>query len=111
MIGSLQMLLLYMLAIAVFGVAAWALIQALRFPPTAYVAAGKRTKGFWGAIVGGATVLAFIGLPPSFGFGMGFIFWTASAAGALAFLVDVLPALRSVHRPGSRGPRTNRGGW
>ncbi|MGC4175531.1 DUF2516 family protein [Demequina sp.] len=112
MIGNLQGLLLLTISVAIFVVAVWALIQAFRFPPEAYVAAGKRTKNFWLAITGGATALSFLGLPPSYGFGMGFIFWTASAAGALIFFVDVLPRLREVHRPGqSRRRDDNRGGW
>ena len=112
MIGSLQAVLLLGIAVAVFAAAVWALIQALRFPAGAYAAAGKRTKNFWLAITGGATALSFLGLPPSYGFGMGFLFWTASAAGAITFFVDVLPALRSVHRPGQSRPRdNNRGGW
>ncbi len=111
MIGSLQTFLLFAIAIAVFAAAAWALIQAFRYPAGAYTAAGKRTRTFWLAITAGATVLAFLGLPPAFGFGMGFLFWTAASAGALVFFVDVLPALKSVHRPGSSRPSDNRGGW
>jgi Na+/proline symporter len=112
MVGSLQTLLLFTISIVIFVAAVWALIQAFRFPADAYVAAGKRTRTFWLAITGGATLLSFLGLPPNFGFGMGFLFWTAAAAGALIFFVDVLPRLREVHRPGQSRPRdNNRGGW
>lgn len=110
-LGSLQFLIIALLAIIIFVAAAWALVQAMRFPPEAYIAAGKRTKNFWGAVVGGATVLAFLTLPPAFGFGLGFFFATAASAATIIFFVDVLPRLRENHRPGSSRPRDNRGGW
>jgi len=111
MFESLQRIVLFVIVIVIFAAAVWALVQALRYPPEAYVAAGKRTKTFWGSIVGAATVLAFLTLPPAFGFGLGFLFATAASVAVLLFSVDVLPRLREQHRPGPRRPTDNRGGW
>jgi hypothetical protein len=112
MFGWLQVSIVLIISIVVFGASAWALIQALRFPPEAYVAAGKRTKVFWASIVGVATVFAFLCLPPASGFNVFFLLETAAATAALIFFVDVLPRLREVHRPGQSRPRDNtRGGW
>ena len=114
MFGSLQLLIIVIIAIITFAAAVWALIEALRYPPQAYVAAGKRTKVFWGSITGGAALIAFLTLPPPFGFGGGiFSFFTIVALAAIIiFFVDVRPRLKENHRPGYGGPRqTDRGGW
>jgi len=113
MFGPLQLTIIAIIAIATFVAAVWALIEALRYPPQAYVAAGKRTKAFWGAIVGVATLVAFLTLPPPIGFGRGiFSFFTIFALAAiLIFFVDVRPRLKENHRPGPSRPRDSRGGW
>ena len=114
MFGPAQMTIIVIIAIITFIAAVWALYQALRFPPQAYVAAGKRTKVFWGSILGAAALVAFLTLPPPFGFGNGiFSFFTVAAlAAVIVFFVDVLPRLRESHRPGSGGARrTDSGGW
>ncbi|MCR6712337.1 MAG: DUF2516 family protein [Demequina sp.] len=109
---GLQLTIVVIIAIVVFVAAAWALIQAFRFPADAYVAAGKRTRTFWLAITGVATLFAFLCLPPASGFNVFFLLETAAAAATLIFFVDVLPRLREVHRPGqSRSRDNNRGGW
>ena len=114
MFGTLQAKIIVIIAIITFVVAVWALIQAMRFPPQAYVAAGKRTKVFWGCVTGLAALIAFLTLPPPLGFGNGiFSFFTVAAlAAVIVFFVDVLPRLRESHRPGSGGARrTDSGGW
>ena len=110
-LGSMQVGLLLLISFAIFLMTVWALIQALRFPPQAYVAAGKRTKAFWGSIVGGAVVCAFLSLPPAMGFGFGFFFLIAASVASILFLVDVLPRLKENYRPGYDGRKANRGGW
>ena len=52
MIASLQVVIFFVFYIAIFGLSLWALIDLLRRPASAFPQAGKRTKGFWGAIVG-----------------------------------------------------------
>lgn len=108
--ASLQAGIFLLISFAIFIAAVWALINALRFPPGAYTAAGKRTKGFWTGITIGAAVCAFLNLPPAMGFGFGFFFMIAASVASLVFLVDVLPRLREHHQPGYGGGQ-NRGGW
>ncbi|GAB2540174.1 DUF2516 family protein [Brachybacterium huguangmaarense] len=70
----------------------WALLNALRFPPGAYVAADKRTKIFWVLLTAGAVLLGLIAL-----WGAGsMLFGIAGIIMAGVFLADVLPALRRV---------------
>ena len=63
MIASLQVVIFFVFYIAIFGLSLWALIDLLRRPATAFPQAGKRTKGFWGAIVGVATAVSFSVIP------------------------------------------------
>jgi len=112
--GPLQMWIIQVLSIAAFIAAAWAMIQALRFPDRAYVAAGKLNKLKWGLIVGVALVITFLALPWPFGFGGGVMSFgvVIAVAAVVIFFVDVLPKLRENHRPGaSRAKDNNRGGW
>ena len=112
--GTLQYWIILLLAVGTLVAGVWALIQALRFPNSAYVAAGKRTKTFWGVITGTAALTAFLTLPPPLGFGSGILsFFTVAALPAIIiFFVDVLPKLRENHRPGATRARdNNRGGW
>lgn len=80
------------LAAALLAVEVWALVNALRFSPAAYVAASKRTKGFWGALTGVSVLLGLLGF---FGYG-GLIFQLAGIIIAGIFLADVFPALKAV---------------
>lgn len=113
MFGSLQYFIIFVIAVVTLVAGIWALVEALKYPPEAYVAAGKRTKGFWGAITGVAALIAFLTMPPPLGFGSGiFSFFTIAAlAGIIIFFVDVRPALQQVHRPGPGRRKDNRGGW
>ncbi|MBV7411519.1 DUF2516 family protein [Dermabacteraceae bacterium TAE3-ERU27] len=84
-------------AFLMFGIEAWALINAVRFPAAAYDAAMKRTKLFWGGVCAVSAVVGLLTLPilpfrlPVLGI-MPIIAVTAAGV----FLADVLPALRSV---------------
>ncbi|MCV2490382.1 DUF2516 family protein [Geodermatophilus sp. YIM 151500] len=86
--------LLLLLQFATLGLAAWALVDALIRPASAYVAAGKLTKPAWGAITGLALVLAWLTPPLSF-------FWLPAVIGAVVYLVDVRPAVRGLQRGGN----------
>lgn len=86
--GWLQLAL--MLVLLVLEV--WALVQALRFRPDAYVAAGRRTKGFWCAMTAGAVALGALSLLGYLGVLIGLV----AIVMAGVFLADVLPALRVV---------------
>ena len=113
MIASLQVVIFFVFYIAIFGLCLWALIDLLRRPSAAFPQAGKRTKGFWGAIVGVSTAVAFNIIPipgvphlPSF-------LALLAAVGGIVYLVDVKPAVTpySGGRRGPRGPSGPSGGW
>lgn len=80
------------LAVLLLAIEVWALVNALRFSPAAYVAASKRTKGFWVALTGVSVLLGLLGF---FGYG-GLIFQLAGIIIAGIFLADVFPALKAV---------------
>jgi len=97
MIPLIQTWLFAVLALALFAIEVWAFINALRFRPDAYVAAGKRTKTFWGILTGVAMLLGFLSLPYPIGGGGGmFLFMLGGIIIAGIFLADVLPALKRV---------------
>jgi hypothetical protein len=100
-LGSAQWFVIIILGFAAFAVEVFALVDALRHRPDAYVAAGKRTKQFWTIVTGIAALLGFVGL---FGNSLGFLSILAVAAAAI-YLADVRPALRQVSGRGSaQGP-------
>ena len=90
-------LLLAGLRFGTIGLAAWALVDSLTRPASAYVAAGKLTKPAWGAITALALVLGYLSPPLS-------LFWLPAVIGAVVYLVDVRPAVRGLHRGGGAGP-------
>ena len=109
---SLQTLLFLLFYLAIFALAAWALVDALRRPASAFTAAGKQTKQRWTLILGVAAVVAFIAIPYPIGIGqLGFLA-LLSAVAAVVYLVDVKPAVAPYSRRprGGRGPSAP-GGW
>jgi hypothetical protein len=85
------------IAVVLFAVEIWALVNALRFRPDAYTAAGKRTKLFWGLLTGLALLLGLLSLPAPVGRGgSSMLLMVIGIVIAGVFLADVLPALRSV---------------
>lgn len=107
MIITLQGFLYLALMLVAFAVEAWALIDVLRRPAAAFPWAGKRTKGFWTAVVAAAAAVGFIAIPPPIGAGLLGGFSIISLVGVVAaavYLVDVRPAVAG-YRPGpsSRG--------
>jgi len=73
--------LIYVVALAV---TLWALIDAAIRPTRAFVAAEKRTKQFWVAVLAVAALAAYIR-----------IFTFLALIAALVYLLDVRPAVRS----------------
>lgn len=99
----LQTTLFFAFYLAIFLASGWALIDALRRPARAFVAEGKRTKVFWGTILGVAVVVSFIATPfPSGAFigGPFGLLALASAVAALVYLFDVRPAIAPHSRRG-----------
>jgi undecaprenyl-diphosphatase len=78
--------------------ALWALVDLARRPAAAFVSAGKRTKKFWGILLGVAVLVAFVALPP-----LRQLTFLAlgSAVAAVVYLVDVRPAVRGLQRGGN----------
>lgn len=91
-IASIQYYLFFGLALVVLGMAVFALTDVLRRPSAAFTYADKRTKGFWGGLMGLACVLAFLGLPTLGGSGLLFLILAAVPSGI--YLADVRPAVR-----------------
>ncbi|HET7302953.1 MAG TPA: DUF2516 family protein [Segeticoccus sp.] len=99
-----------LLAAAAAGMQLFALIDAVRHRPDAYVAAGKRTKTFWVAIVAvcfavGLLILLSGSSPLN-------LFEIAAVVGAAVYLADVRPALQRVSgRGGSSSHQGPYGPW
>ena len=79
------------LAVVAFGVEAWAFIDAITRPPSAYLAAGKLTKTKWLLILGVAFVLGLYSA--AYGGVTGFLSVIAFVAAAI-YLSDVRPKVR-----------------
>lgn len=111
--GSIQGIVVFLISVGAFAFEVWALIDALRYPGGAYVAAGKETKALWGGLLGGAAVVGFLGLPEPLGFSytqaLSFLGIAAIAAAAV-YAARVRPALRGIGRA-PRKSRNKRGGW
>lgn len=104
---ELQRLVMFLLGLALFGIELWALVDAARRPPAAFVAAGKRTKNFWLVLTGIAAAVGFISIP--FGGGsVGFLSFLAVVPAGV-YLADVRPAVRGYS--GGRRPPSRGGGW
>ena len=92
------------LGIAAFIVEAWAFIDAITRPPSAYLAAGKLTKTKWLLILGVAFVLGLYSA--AYGGAIGFLSIIAFVAAAV-YLSDVRPKVKEFRNNGagtSSGP-------
>ncbi len=100
MLGTAQSTLLLVLGVAALAIEVFALVDALRHRPDAYVAAGKRTKTFWSAVLGVATAVGFVAVGNVLS-----LFGVAAFVAAAVYLADVRPALAAVTgRGGRQGP-------
>ncbi len=86
------------LGVGAFGLEAFAVVDALRRRPDAFVAAGKRTKQFWTILLGVAAAIGFVTL-----FSPLNIFGLLAVVAAAVYVTDVKPALDQVQGRGSRG--------
>jgi hypothetical protein len=91
------------LLLVAFVVELWALVDAVRRPTAAYLAAGKQTKQIWLIILG---VASAIGLAYVFYGGITSILAVAAFAAAAIYHVDVKPKVREYRkgRGTSNGP-------
>ena len=100
MFHAVQSWVLLILGVGALGLEAFALIDAARRRPDAFVAAGKRTKQVWTIVLGIATALGFVLL-----FSPLNLFGLLAVVAAAVYLTDVRPALDEVTRGGGRmGP-------
>ncbi|HVT69919.1 MAG TPA: DUF2516 family protein [Trebonia sp.] len=83
------------LAIAAFGVEAWAFVDALIRPPQAFLAAGKLTKLKWTLILGVAFVIGLYSA--AYGGAVGLLSVIAFVAAAI-YLSDVRPRVREFRK-------------
>nr|WP_090031337.1 DUF2516 family protein [Cellulomonas marina] len=109
MIAWAQTALFFVFYLAIFVLSVVALLDLLRRPATAFVSAGKLTKGKWGAILGVATAVAFMALPAPLGLGLLGFLAIGAAVAAIVYLVDVKPAVSPYRGRGGGGGRP--GGW
>jgi hypothetical protein len=105
-IGTAQSLITLVLGVIALGMEVFALVDALRHRPDAYVAAGKRSKNLWVAVTAVAAVLGFV-----FVFNvLGFLSILAIVAAGF-YLADVRPALRRVTGRGTGSHQGPYGPW
>ncbi|HWG60281.1 MAG TPA: DUF2516 family protein [Streptosporangiaceae bacterium] len=93
------------LGIAALAVEVWALIDAVRRPAPAFVAAGKWTKPLWLIILVVATVIGLATTTVTSGFSAIGILPIAGFVAAAVYLTDVRPKVRDFKSGGtSSGP-------
>jgi hypothetical protein len=104
MIGFVERTIFLILAVVAVGLELWALVDCARHRANAFEATGKRTKGFWLALTGGAALIGIISLLSSGGgiFGTLGLFGLAAVVAASVYLADVRPAVKDAGRGGSR---------
>jgi len=94
---NFQSTLVLILGLLALACEVFALVDALRHRPDAYLAAGKRTKNFWMILLLVAVVLGVITL-----FNVLNLFGLIGFIAAAVYLADVRPALRQVSGRGRR---------
>jgi hypothetical protein len=109
-LGSVQALLLLVLALLAFALDGFAFVDAIRQRQDAFTAAGKLTKKWWSLITGGAAALGFIFLIAQLGnpgtlLVFHFVNIVAFVAAAV-YVVDVRPAIKAIS-----GGNGNNGPW
>ncbi|MEQ4714827.1 DUF2516 family protein [Nonomuraea sp. B19D2] len=114
LINGVLNLLFLVLAAVIFGMSVYALVHALRVPPSAFVSAGKLQKNLWLLILVLATLFSaagawsyfnaflFYGGAEFIGIGLGF-FSILAVIAATIYIVDVKPAVKGMGR-GNNGP-------
>lgn len=103
MFAALQLYLLAFITAVLFAVEVFALVDAVRRPPAAFVSAGKRTKNFWAVLLGVFAVLGFIGLYPPIGGGFLGLWALFVVIPAAIYMTDVRPAVSGYRDRGSSG--------
>lgn len=111
MLGDLQYLVLTAISLIAFVGALYGLIDVARRPAGAFAPPVRGSKVLWIAILGAATVVTFLGLPPMSLGGVFSILGIASIAATIFYFVDVREKLGPHRRGGSSRGGSSRGGW
>jgi hypothetical protein len=111
-LGNAQVLIFLALALVMFAIEVWALIDAATRPAPAFLTAEKRTKRFWVAVTAAAAAIGFVAIPPPLGIGLfgGFLQFVAVVPAGV-YLADVRPAVRGYGGGSRRRPPRSGGGW
>ena len=104
-LGEAQYYVTLALTIAALALEVFAFVHALKTRPDAFVAAGKRTKNFWLAVTGVATLLGFVSMG-----GLG-LFAILGVVAAGVYLADVRPAVETVQGRGTGSHQGPYGPW
>lgn len=88
------------------GIQVWALLDALLTRADAFVATGKRSKGFWVAVTGVASAVGLMHVQQPFG-----LFNLIAIVAAAVYLTDVKPAVAQIRGRGRGGARGSHGPW
>ena len=104
-LGAAQYYVTLALTIAALALEVFAFVHALKTRPDAFVAAGKRTKNFWLAVTGVATLLGFVSMG-----GLGFLAIVGVVAAGV-YLADVRPAVATVQGRGTGSHQGPYGPW
>ncbi len=104
-LGQAQGYVMLVLTLAALAIEVFAFVHALKTRPDAFVAAGKRTKQFWMAVTGVATLLGFVSLG-----GLGLLAIVGVVAAGV-YLADVRPAVESVQGRGNNSHQGPYGPW
>ena len=97
LLGTAQVGVAMILGLAALALELFAVIDAVRHPSNAYVAAGKRTKTFWVAIVAVCAAVGFVFFANPLN-----LLGIAAVVGAAVYLADVRPALHQIRGRGSK---------
>ncbi|MGL4743009.1 MAG: DUF2516 family protein [Dermatophilaceae bacterium] len=106
LLAETQQWVVQVLLVAALLVEVYALVDCVRRRADAFVAAGKRTKGFWTLLTGIAALVGFAGL----GRGLS-LFAIVPVVAAGVYLADVKPALDQVTGRGGSGRQGPYGPW
>lgn len=104
MFHAVQSNVLLVLGALAFGLELYALADAARRRPDAFVAAGKRTKQFWTILLAVAAAIGFVVL-----FSPLNMFALLAVVASAVYVTDVRPALEAVQ--GNRGTMGPYGPW
>lgn len=106
LLGTAQGWIVIALTLGAFLVEVYAFVDCLRRRPDAFLAAGKRTKGFWLLVTGVATLLGFVSVAAFPG-----LLAIVAIIAAGVYLADVKPALDQVTGRGGGSSQGPYGPW